>query len=86
MQVEMNHICKSFGANNVLTDISFSIKSGEVCALLGENGAGKSTLMNILGGVLEPDAGTIELAMRICSSLTLKTRVPFWMLSICSLR
>ncbi|MCF0135049.1 MAG: sugar ABC transporter ATP-binding protein [Lachnospiraceae bacterium] len=61
MQVEMNHICKSFGANNVLTDISFSIKSGEVCALLGENGAGKSTLMNILGGVLEPDAGTIEL-------------------------
>ncbi len=61
MHVKMKNICKSFGANNVLTDISFEIKSGEICALLGENGAGKSTLMNILGGVLEPDTGTIEL-------------------------
>ena len=57
----MQGICKSFGANNVLQDVDFSLKTGEICALLGENGAGKSTLMNILGGVLPADKGVIEL-------------------------
>lgn len=57
----MEKINKSFGANNVLTDVDFTLKSGEICALIGENGAGKSTLMNILGGVLQPDSGTISL-------------------------
>ena len=57
----MEKINKSFGANNVLTDVSFRLEAGEICALLGENGAGKSTLMNILGGVLPADSGTILL-------------------------
>ena len=57
----MRNIYKSFGANNVLTDVDFHLDSGEICALLGENGAGKSTLMNILGGVLPADKGTIEI-------------------------
>ena len=57
----MHKINKSFGANNVLTDVDFKLNSGEICALLGENGAGKSTLMNILGGVLPADSGTIEI-------------------------
>lgn len=57
MIIEMRNICKSFGANQVLKDVNFSVKGGEICALLGENGAGKSTLMNILGGVLPADSG-----------------------------
>ena len=57
----MEKICKSFGANNVLTEVNFSLAAGEICALLGENGAGKSTLMNILGGVLPADSGRITL-------------------------
>lgn len=61
MIIEMKNIRKSFGSNNVLKDISFTLKGGEICALLGENGAGKSTLMNILGGVHETDSGTITL-------------------------
>ena len=61
MNLSMRGIVKSFGANDVLKSVDFSLKGGEVCALLGENGAGKSTLMNILGGVLQADAGTIEL-------------------------
>ena len=57
--VEMHAIEKSFGANNVLKAVDFSVDEGSVHALLGENGAGKSTLMNILAGVIAKDAGTI---------------------------
>lgn len=61
MNLSMRGIVKSFGANDVLKSVDFSLRGGEICALLGENGAGKSTLMNILGGVLRPDAGQILL-------------------------
>lgn len=61
MNLEMKNICKSFGANLVLDDVSFSLPSGHIKALLGENGAGKSTLMNILGGVIPSDGGSIFL-------------------------
>ena len=59
MNLSMEKIYKSFGANNVLTEVNFNLGAGEICALLGENGAGKSTLMNILGGVLPADSGKI---------------------------
>ena len=61
MNLTMKGIVKSFGANDVLKSVDFHLNEGEICALLGENGAGKSTLMNILGGVLPADRGTIEL-------------------------
>lgn len=61
MQLEMKNIFKSFGANLVLDDVSFTLPEGHIVALLGENGAGKSTLMNILGGVLQADSGKIFL-------------------------
>ena len=61
MNLTMKGIVKSFGANDVLKSVDFQLNEGEICALLGENGAGKSTLMNILGGVLLADRGTIEL-------------------------
>lgn len=59
MQIQMKGIYKSFGTNQVLSDVDFSIQSGQIHALLGENGAGKSTLMNILGGVLPANSGQI---------------------------
>lgn len=59
MNIEMKNIRKSFGSNDVLKDVSFTLQGGEICALLGENGAGKSTLMNILGGVHSMDQGSI---------------------------
>lgn len=59
MNLEMQHISKSFGPVQALSDVSFSVLPGEIHGLLGENGAGKTTLMNILGGGLAPDTGTI---------------------------
>jgi len=61
MSLSMLGIEKSFGANNVLKGVDFSVGNGEIRALIGENGAGKSTLMNILGGVLQPDKGEIRI-------------------------
>ena len=61
MNLKMKGIVKSFGANDVLKKVDFTLNEGEICALLGENGAGKSTLMNILGGVLPADQGDILL-------------------------
>lgn len=59
--LSMKGICKSFFGVNVLNNINFEIKKGEVRALMGENGAGKSTLMKILTGIYSMDSGTIEI-------------------------
>ena len=61
MYVKFNHISKHFGAVQALKDVSLEIGEAEIHGLLGENGAGKSTLMNILGGVLSPTSGTIDI-------------------------
>jgi ribose transport system ATP-binding protein len=55
----MRAIGKKFPGVVALDNVSLSVRAGEVVALCGENGAGKSTLMKILGGVYQPDAGTI---------------------------
>ena len=57
--LEMKSISKHFGGTRALTQLNFFLEKAEVHALLGENGAGKSTLIKILGGVYEPDEGTI---------------------------
>ncbi|MBI9093598.1 MAG: sugar ABC transporter ATP-binding protein [Sphaerochaeta sp.] len=51
--LEMKHISKDFFGNQVLTDVNFSLRPGEILGLVGENGAGKSTLMKILFGMDE---------------------------------
>ena len=49
--LQMKNITKRYGENTVLSDVSLSVRPGEIHALLGENGAGKSTLMNVLFGM-----------------------------------
>jgi ABC-type sugar transport system ATPase subunit len=57
-------ITKSFGGTRALQDVSLDFELGQVHAICGENGAGKSTLIKTIMGVLQPDAGRIELAGR----------------------
>jgi simple sugar transport system ATP-binding protein len=59
--VAMTGITKTFPSVVALEDVDFSLRSGEIHALMGENGAGKSTLIKVLTGVEHPDSGTIEL-------------------------
>lgn len=60
--LEINHLHKRFGSTIALDGVSLSVNAGEIHAVLGENGAGKSTLMNILYGLLQPEAGEMRLA------------------------
>src|ERR671928_1529741 len=49
--LEMRNITKIFPGVKALDNVTFSVRQGEIHALVGENGAGKSTLMNVLSGV-----------------------------------
>ncbi|MCD2493362.1 sugar ABC transporter ATP-binding protein [Lacrimispora sp. NSJ-141] len=57
--LEMKNISKSFPGVRALNHVDFSVKEGEVHALMGENGAGKSTLIKVLTGIYQPDGGEI---------------------------
>ncbi len=57
--VEFSHVSMEFPGVRANDDVSFSVRKGEIFALVGENGAGKSTLMNILYGILTPSAGEV---------------------------
>lgn len=55
----LNGVSKSFPGVRALNDVSFTLRAGEVTALVGENGAGKSTIVKILTGIYSPDAGEV---------------------------
>lgn len=57
----LQHIHKSYSDNTVLNDVSFTVNSGEVIALIGENGAGKTTLLKLILGQIKPDSGSVTL-------------------------
>ena len=57
--LRMHGICKSFLGVRALNNVDFTLRKGEIHALMGENGAGKSTLIKVLTGVYEKDGGSI---------------------------
>ena len=75
MSLSMSGIDKAFGANKVLKGVDFSLKDGEIRALIGENGAGKTTLMNILYGIHEPTNGEVYIRGRKVERFSPKTAI-----------
>jgi ribose transport system ATP-binding protein len=57
LALQAEHLSKSFGGVRVLSDVSLSVKAGEIHGLVGSNGSGKSTLIKILSGYHVPDSG-----------------------------
>ena len=57
--LETKHLQKSFGANEVLKDISFSVSEGDVTCIIGSSGSGKSTLLRCINYLDQPTAGEI---------------------------
>jgi len=58
--ITLSHISKRYDSHDVLQDLSFTIKPGQIVGLLGPNGAGKTTTMNILTGCLAPTTGSVS--------------------------
>lgn len=59
--VELRNLTKQYGAQLALDNVSFSIKKGSIVGLIGPNGAGKTTIMKIMGGLIFPTSGELEM-------------------------
>ena len=59
--VRIDNVSKSFGATEVVSDVSLEIGDGELVALLGPSGSGKTTLLRMIAGFEQPDRGRIWL-------------------------
>lgn len=71
----LDQAVKRFGTQLALDHVSLRIERGRITALLGPNGAGKSTAINLLLGLLEPDAGSAHLFGDLPSSLSARRRI-----------
>ena len=56
--IEVNNVCKSYGKQKALDDVSFTVSKGEIFGLIGPDGAGKTSMFRILCSLLLPDKGT----------------------------
>jgi len=71
--LEVAGVSKSFGALAALTDVSVSVRQGEVFSVIGPNGAGKSTLFNVVSGLYAPTAGRVSFLGREITGLAPET-------------
>ena len=67
--LQANRVTKRFGGLQALSEVSFSIRGGEIFGLIGPNGAGKTTLFNVLTGLYAPDAGAFLFGGRALTGL-----------------
>ncbi|WP_338552947.1 ABC transporter ATP-binding protein [Paenibacillus sp. KS-LC4] len=58
--IKVDSVCKAYGSNQAVDNISLHIKEGELFGIIGTNGAGKTTLLEMLMGLRQPDKGQIE--------------------------
>lgn len=63
--IELHHISKSYGEKKILEDYSYIVLKNQRLGIIGPNGCGKSTLLKIIAGLVEPDAGHVEIGETI---------------------
>ena len=59
--IELHHVSKSYGEKRVIDDFDYIVLKNQRLGIIGPNGCGKSTLMKIITGVIQPDAGEVEI-------------------------
>ena len=67
--IEANKITKYFGGLRALSEVSFSVETGEILGLIGPNGAGKTTLFNVIAGTFAPSSGSLSFDGRDITAL-----------------
>ena len=70
--IEVKNLSKSFGEKGVLSDINFSISTGQAVTIIGKSGVGKSVLLKCLIGLIKPDLGTIYIDNKLINSMNFK--------------
>jgi sulfate transport system ATP-binding protein len=74
MGIEVRHVTRSFGRFTPVNDVSFSVSTGELVALLGPSGSGKTTLLRIIAGLEHADAGRVLLEDEDATRRTVRER------------
>ena len=69
MILEVDRVSKHFGALAALTEVSLSVREGQVFSVIGPNGAGKSTLFNVISGLYHPTRGAVRFAGQTITGL-----------------
>ena len=60
--LELRGVSKALGGRTVLDHVDLEVAKGDLLGLLGPSGSGKTTMLNIIGGFLSPDSGTVRIA------------------------
>ncbi|HIU65612.1 MAG TPA: ABC-F family ATP-binding cassette domain-containing protein [Candidatus Enterousia avicola] len=63
--VRLENVCFAYGEKSVLSDFSFTMRTGERVRIIGNNGAGKTTVLKLISGILQPSAGYIKVSGKV---------------------
>ena len=66
--IDVKDLIKKYNNKSILSDITFSIQTGQAVAIVGKSGVGKSILLKCLIGLVNPDAGTIYIDNKLINS------------------
>ena len=74
MYLELDHLKKHFDGREVVQDLSLTLEQGQLLCILGASGCGKTTTLNMIGGFLEPDSGSVRLDGEDITDLSISER------------
>ncbi len=72
--LKATNLCKSYGERQVVSNVNFTVKAGEIVGLLGPNGAGKTTSFYMVAGLVRPDTGAVDFCGKDVSGLPMHLR------------